>query len=177
MAICPYCGAEVQAGEKFCGKCGKKLAVSKFLTDENKYWKWGSMIVSLVIILIAWVTGIRNPYYDEIIYPHDLVYPYSAYLENSTSYYTDIGSIYPDYSFIFWGWLIAFPIIIYLMYIERTKKIKYCLSWISLVVVLDLTYLLAPHTWINQSGPLLMTALFLIAIALDSIYFFKTQQS
>jgi len=136
------------------------------------------MIVSLAIILIAWAVGIQYSHYShfEDIARYQLDYPYNTYLENVTSSYTSIGSFYHsfDYSFIFWGWLIAFPVIIYLMYIERTKKIRYCLSWISLVVILDLTYILAPH--LDQSVPLLMTALFLIAIALDSIYFFKTQQ-
>lgn len=139
MASCPFCRAEVQEGEKFCGQCGRKIAISKFLTDENKYWKWGSMIASIAILIIGWFAGSNNVYYD--------------------------------YRFVFFGWLIAFPVIIYLMYIERTKKLKYAFAWISLVIVLIFIDGLRPYNY----NPILLPVLFSPAIALDAIYIFKTK--
>lgn len=96
---CHYCGAEVREEDKFCGECGKPLRC-----EIAPQWKWGSMIVSLVLIFSIWATCIGTTEYGEDLLIILLIF--------------------------------VFPVTIYLMYKERTAKIKYGLAWILFPILL-----------------------------------------
>ncbi len=101
---CSICGFENRKGAKFCGECGKPL-----ITEVSSTLKWGSMIASLVLVLIFWYycwnSSLYNPY---------------AYYSYATYAYTPLTILL----------LLGFPTTIILMYKERTAKIKYGYAWI-----------------------------------------------
>lgn len=103
-------------------------------------WKWGSMIASLTIVFFIWLLAVT---------------------ETSDS---GIAVI------LIMGGIFAFPAIIYLMYKERTEKIKYGLIWILLVVVL---YLLGGL--IADINEVVVIFLNSPAFFIDIVYVYKTR--
>lgn len=90
------------------------------------------------------------------------------------AWWIGLNSLEYNYQFIFVGWLIAFPLIIFLMYKERAKKIKYALAWISVVIVLLCIYWLAPlNYYYDNNNRLIASLLFSLAIFLDATYVYK----
>jgi hypothetical protein len=124
---------EINISEK---RDGEKKLPSKIAPK----WKWGSMIVSLGIVIFFWFIGI---------------------LESSASH--DFTSIH-----LIWG-IFAIPAIVYLMYKERTEKIRYGLVWILIVSVL--------WVWDSFIWSDMITGLFynIPAFIIDIIYVYKTR--
>jgi hypothetical protein len=138
---CPHCGAEVQEGDTFCGECGTKLPIPTGRIEENKYWKWGSMIASLVLVFIWWS------------------FVYSVWIRIPSSQLLSLLA-----------WLIfAFPASIYLMYKERTEKIKYGLAWILFPLILVFYVVVFKNTF-----PILFFYYAVPAIVIDFLYVFTT---
>lgn len=107
---CPNCGAEVHEEDKFCGECGKPL---RHEIKIAPIWKWGSMVASLVLVLIYWILCIGITLYTHLAVLIILL-------------------------------IFGLPSTIYLMYKERTEKIKYGLAWISFPI-LTFPFTLQPY--------------------------------
>ena len=140
---CPNCNAEVHEEHKFCGECGENLRRE---IEIAPIWKWGSMAASLAIVFYFWL---------------------SVLVQRIGGYHSEIAEIH-----MIWG-IFAFPAIIYLMYKERTEKIKYGLIWILLVVVL---YILDGLIWDDMFvGVFVNMPAFFIDIVYVRIYIYKTR--
>jgi uncharacterized OB-fold protein len=103
-------------------------------------WKWGSMVASLAIVFFIWLLVVTE----------------------SSDYGIAVIHIV--------GGIFVFPAIIYLMYKERTEKIKYGLIWILLVVVL---YIL--DGLIADTNGVLVIFLNSPAVFIDLVYVYKTR--
>ena len=111
---CPECGFEgILEDEKFCGECGAVIRTEESKWDLPK-WKWGSLIASTVLVFLFW----------------SFVAIFAIFL------YVDFNNAGFQLGLAIFG----FPAIIYLMYKERTEKIKYGIVWIvfPLLVALPL---------------------------------------
>jgi len=156
-----------------CPNCGAEVREEdKFCGECGKplrreiefapVWKWGSMIASLVLVFISWMDCI-----------------------NRTT--AGVAGIYALQYLMMFG----LPATIYLMYKERTKKIKYGLAWISFPILTwfyafpILTWLLGmPYMcWSEMTSDLYdctvitfleFTFLVITAIVIDVIYVYKT---
>ena len=124
--------------------CGKCGKPLRHETEMAPIWKWGSMIASLVLIFIFWVACIYALLYEVELLVIKLI----------------ILLIF------------GFPATIYLMYKERTEKMKYGLAWILfplLILLLSLGY------WNIEIIFLGFLVFVLPAIAIDVIYVYKTR--
>ena len=104
---CPECGFEgVLDNEKFCGECGANIRTNDSKWDTPK-WKWGSLISSIALVFQFW----------SVIFIDHSHYPSN-----------------PD--FLIGSALFGFPLMIYLLYKERTQKIKYGFAWITFPLII-----------------------------------------
>lgn len=133
---CPNCGEEVREADKFCGECGKPIRREIEIAPK---WKWGSMIASLVIVLIFWIICIAASF---------------------------TGESYTDPVVLIILLIFGLPATIYLMYKERTEKIKYGLAWISFPI-LTFHFTLEPYPDSAFEAFLLLA---IPAIVIDVIY-------
>jgi len=138
---CPNCGAEVHEEDKFCGGCGRPLQREIEIAPK---WKWGSMIASLVLVLIYWILCIGGSFFGGI-YTHPVVLIILL--------------------------IFGLPATIYLMYKERTEKIKYGLAWISFPI-LTFPFTLQPFP---EDAFAVFLLLAIPAIVIDIIYVYKTR--
>jgi FtsH-binding integral membrane protein len=109
---CPNCGKDISEKAKFCKECGKPI-----LSEIDPKWKWGSMIVSLVLLAFSWL----GTYFDAMVHAY-------------------------SYSVVPWIILffVGCPLVIYLMYKERKVKIKYGRAWVIVPILLMLVGLSSP---------------------------------
>ena len=115
---CPECGFEgVLDNEKFCGECGANVGTIESKWDTPK-WKWGSLIVSTVLVFLFWSLPIIGPQIG-IYNAHDHYEHFFQYIMG----------------FLLCLAFFGFPTVIYLMYKERTHKINYGLAWITFPLI------------------------------------------
>ena len=123
---CPKCGFEgILEDEKFCGECGEVIRTEESKWDLPK-WKWGSLIASTVLVFIFWFFVLES------IIEYIFFNTYKGFL---------LGLA-----------IFGFPVIIYLMYKERTEKIKYGLVWVVFPLLVWLffpkvSYVINPSTY------------------------------
>ena len=154
---CPNCGAEVREEDKFCGECGKPLRRQIEIAPK---WKWGSMIASLVLVFIFWFVCMAIVV-DSIPYSLEDYEQYEQYIDQYL-----ITSV----TLLIFG----FSVTGYLMYKERTAKIKYGLGWILfpiLILCLDLAVGYESALWVCTT----FLWLAIPAIVIDVIYVYKTR--
>jgi len=160
---CPHCGAEVNGSDAFCGDCGKPLRreieIAPSILREieirlNFIWKWRGLTWKWGSMTVSLV----------------LVFLFWAICIDMTYYGDGLLTILL---------IFGFPTTIYLMYKERTKKIKYGLAWISFPILTFFSGI--PYGWnfMGLYGTLGAFGVFIIliipAIVIDVIYAYKTR--
>jgi len=136
-----------------CPNCGAEVrAEDKFCGECGKplrreieiapIWKWGSMIASLVLVFMFYIIC------------------------------WDPGFRYQNYGepVLIISGLLGFPATIYLMYRERTVKIKYGLAWILFPILIMLFF-----SNYDRTVSVLFSILVIPAIVIDAIYVYEAK--
>lgn len=176
---CPHCGAEVNESDAFCGECGKPLQreieiapsiLRKIKIGLTFIWQWRGLIWKWGSMIVS------------------LVFIFSSCA-------SCIDQTYKAEELLMILLIFGFPATIYLMYKERTKKIKYGLAWILFPILtwfsglpyghsyrpieyIDGVLTVSPYTRFTDQTPeafFIFIILIIPAIVIDVIYVYKTR--